>query len=388
MHHHHAASRVRHLIPFTALALLLAGGCMSAGDGRSADEQIVTTAHQIASANGGVAWASIDGRAAPVIMHAHNSSGDPITATRSAPGVYAVTFAGQGHDLASNQGNVQVVAIGDDAVRCSVGAMTRGGAPGPRRTITATIRCWQPTATGALPADSPFVVLYVQDRAGGVVSSRGYAQVEGGNLVAARTFAPTAAPVEIIPYEDVPGSYYLAFGGTWPRGGVTPIVSAYGTTNTLECHTTDFFPETGELFVGCFDQDGPADGDFSVVLFDTPPAPASWIPDTFHYAPDPEHPFPTTGYPRFFAQESGPVGGYVLQYRFGTYPYGVLPVVSALGPNARYCKIASYVPTTPAYPVSDFNLAQLIMRCFDTTGTPAPSDLAAAFVISGPVVIY
>jgi hypothetical protein len=378
-----------------ALALVVAGGCLAPdGRGGSPEDDTGTVESAIASAAGGVAWARVAGGATPSIVHSHNSSGDPITVARSGPGIYTIGFAGQGHDLATNQGNIQVVAVGDNAVRCSAGAMSRGGAPGPRRTIAATVRCLLPGgAGGPTPADSDFVVLYVQDRVGGSSSSRGYALVQDGALVAARTFAPTSVPVEIIPWEEVPGSYYLAFGGAWPAGGVVPVVTAYGQDEDLECHTTDFFPETGELFVGCFDSGVPAEGDFSVLLMASPPAPAPQVADTFHYVPDPENPFPTTGYPRFVPEGGpfgtpGPIGGYVLQYLFGTSPQGVLPVVGSLSPGGEYCKVMSYQPTTPSSPTSDFNLAQLVFRCFDGTGAPAPSELTAAFVINGPVIIW
>jgi hypothetical protein len=361
-----------------ALTLLLTS-CAAHGD------SLATEASEIASTSGGVAWARVEATSSSAsVTHAHNSSGDPVTVARTATGRYTLVLAGQGHDLASNQGSLQVVAHGNTPARCSVQSMSRTGTPGAMRSITAVVRCYDPSTTAA--ADSGFVALYVNDKAGGFSSSRGYVLVQGGAVVANRTFSPTAEPTTVIPYDT--GSYYVYFGGSWSASATLPLVTAYGASDN-ECHATDFYPETGELYVKCHAGAVESPSDFSAMLFGVPTVPAGETIERVY------HTSGLTNLGHHFAAWSAPeraLYGYDYRLQYGEsyseggwsfYPDSVFAVASAYGAESQYCKLAWYSPTTATLGPVTYGRVGVI--CFDATGArpAAPIGVSAAYVQFG-----
>ena len=100
----------------------------------------------------GFAWANNPSAASytPSALYSFNSSGGPITITRSGAGAYAVKFAALGgHGLAG--GNVQITAYGTAAEACKVASWSSGGAD-----FVVNVRCFNPAAA---PADAMYTVL-------------------------------------------------------------------------------------------------------------------------------------------------------------------------------------------------------------------------------------
>jgi hypothetical protein len=376
---------------FAALAasataiLSTVGGCV-------AIDEVSTVDGEIASPNGGIAWASVlVTGTTPSVLHSFSSSGDPITVTRTGVGLYTVIFAGQAHDFAGNQGNVEVVAQGPDSTRCAIVSATRTGAPGAMRNLSTAIRCVRPQTLGTVvPADSGFVALYVQDKVGGFASSRGYALVQGEAVVAARSFAPGGAAVDMVPY-DV-GSYYLFFNGSFPAGGAAPIVTAFGGPADRHCHATAFYPETGELYVSCFAGTTPAAADFSALIFAEPAMSSNWLTSTAHHFAGQTAPIGYNGVVYEGPNYSGtptPPGSYVLSYPFLHYPNVVLAFTGAMSTGSEYCKLNGYWPSTWWGNFSDHvEYSAVYTRCFDATGNPAAAGISALHMISGGVVIF
>jgi hypothetical protein len=112
----------------------------------------------------------------------HNPFG-PVTAARSGVGRYAVTFANAGVSpptAAGRGGNVQVVAVGPDNVRCALRSAWATRLDG---SVTTPVVCTDPSGS---PADSGFFVQFV--RTNGLASPGAYAVVSGTGALATAPF--------------------------------------------------------------------------------------------------------------------------------------------------------------------------------------------------------
>ena len=100
----------------------------------------------------GFAWANNPSAASytPSTLYSFNSSGGPITVTRSGAGAYAVRFAALGGNGLAG-GNVQVTAYGSGADACKVASWASGGAD-----FVVNVRCF--SSAGAA-ADAMYTVL-------------------------------------------------------------------------------------------------------------------------------------------------------------------------------------------------------------------------------------
>lgn len=102
----------------------------------------------------GYAWADNPTSASytPSTMYSFNSSGGPISITRSGVGMYAVRFSGLGGG--SSGGNVQVTAYGPDADACKVVSWSFAPAD-----FIANVRCFR---SGGGPVDTRYSINVVR----------------------------------------------------------------------------------------------------------------------------------------------------------------------------------------------------------------------------------
>lgn len=101
----------------------------------------------------GYAWADNPtvGSYTPNASYSYNSSGGPISISRSGVGAYSVNFSGLGGGAGG--GNVQVTAYGTDAATCKVASWSFAG------DFTASVRCFQ---TGGSAVDTRFTINVVR----------------------------------------------------------------------------------------------------------------------------------------------------------------------------------------------------------------------------------
>jgi hypothetical protein len=210
------------------------------------------------------AWANQPSAASytPSAFYSHNPRGG-ITATRSGPGVYQMTWTG--YALVSGGGHPQVTAYGGTNERCQIAAW--GG-------DSVSVRCFDSAGD---PADSQYSVLYARPFAIDDVPYDGIAYAWANDAIAA-SYTPNAAyrynvgdgPVQA--QRLGPGSYRMIFGGFALRGlrGGSVHVSAYG-NDDRRCAIGDWGPITGttdeSVDVRCHDAAGaPADALYNVLF--------------------------------------------------------------------------------------------------------------------------
>jgi hypothetical protein len=206
----------------------------------------------------GFAWVSISASVGPT--YSYNTSGGPITVSRSSPGIYTVSFA----DLGGPGGNVQVVAYGSDSTRCKVSGWGSSGS-----TQNVGVRCHTPS--GSL-VNSAFVVQYERQTSGG--------DRDGAYLVATQ---PSTSSYDL---EDSPwswnstggtnhitrtgtGTYEVSLPGLGAWAGSVKV-TAYGGSGGEHCNVGGWGPSGSEqeVTVRCFGTSGAAvDTFFSLNYF-------------------------------------------------------------------------------------------------------------------------
>lgn len=183
------------------------------------------------------------------IVRRFNSSGGSVTASRSAPGEYHVTFAGLGttSTAGGSRGNVQVVAEGSNTVSCMLLDWDVTATD-----VRAHVACNSDVSTRA---DTPFAVLYVRQlmppttnanptRSAYVrVSSNGFNNASenfnssGVPNTTARVSTGRATVTVPGVTTDNASIIVTAAEGIFAGGHVCSLVSFVGTTATIECRT-------------------------------------------------------------------------------------------------------------------------------------------------------
>lgn len=174
------------------------------------------------STNFAHAWANEPTSASytPSLIYSRNPSGGPITATRTSPGIYSITFAGLSA-YGFNGGHVEVTAHGNTNVRCQVVSWS---------SQTANVRCFTPTG---IFVDSAYNILIMRPDAN--EAALGFAW---SNVTLTPSYTPSSGYVfnsgggSVTGQRTGTGSYIITFNGLSEQGlgqGV-PLVTPYGTT--------------------------------------------------------------------------------------------------------------------------------------------------------------
>lgn len=195
------------------------------------------------------AWANTSSSASytPSAAYSYNAGGGAITATRSAAGTYAITFAG----LTINSGNIQVSAYNSTA-ECNVASWSGS---------TVNVRCY--SNSGAL-VDSMYTVLVILNGVSTTASVRSYAwtdQATAASYTPSAGYSWNSGGGAITATRSAAGTYAITFGGLALSAG-TIKVSSYGSANY--CNVTSW---GGSANVRCLDSSGAnADSRYTILV--------------------------------------------------------------------------------------------------------------------------
>ncbi len=193
----------------------------------------------VASGIAAYAWADDMATASytPNATYSYNSAGGAITATRSAVGIYAITFAG----LTIGSGDVQVTAYGGNR-HCNVQNWTGS---------TVNVRCYD--AANA-PADSRYDVAVVLNN---IVTNARVAAYAWANDMSTASYTPNASYSynsgggAITAARTAAGTYTMTFAGLTISSGDMQV-SAYGSNRNCNVQSWG----TSTVNVRCYDNAG------------------------------------------------------------------------------------------------------------------------------------
>ncbi len=283
----------------------------------------------------------------------YNAAGEAVEITRSATGAYRVSFGGMG-DVGDGRGHVQVSAVGDAPVHCTVASWTDDDVD---------VRCFD---TSGAATDTRFALLYLKPEAG----TAGMAFAWSNEATPVRYTPPggysfNAGGGAITIARNAAGRYAVVFDGMGSVGVDAGHVQATGYGDGPERCTAENWEGT-DVFVACFDAAGTAADALFTVLYlraeaGTEGLAYAWAdqPAEASYAPDARRVF-----------NAG--GGAVSVSRSGTGRYTLLfggmdgvganggghVQVTAFGGASRFCNVVRWGP------------ADADVACFDAAGAP------------------
>ena len=201
------------------------------------------------------AWASQPSTASytPNPLYTRNPGLGPVTATRSAPGLYSISFTGLGA-FGFNGGHVQVTAYGGSSTRCQVTSWSSS---------TANVRCFN--SSGVL-VDSAYNILIMRPDAN--EAALGFAwsnESSSASYTPSTGYAFNSGGGAVTGQRSGTGAYVLTFDGLAEQGlgQGTPLITSYGSTPRT-CTASAWVG--GLVGVRCFDASGAqADSRFNVL---------------------------------------------------------------------------------------------------------------------------
>jgi len=357
-----------------ALALTAMAGCGAQADGETEATGDVATASEDgtgetsqALVNGFQAFARVNAAGGVIAANSFSTTGGAITAINDFAGGYRVTLGNMSD--AGTGGNVQVVALGANNVRCKTSGWAPSGA-----SMVVNVRCHTPN--GFL-TNSEFFVRFAK-----VFAAAGFGT--GAYMRTTAAFAPgvefswnSTGGVNTV-FQEGTGKYTVTLPGLARRGGGVQI-TAIGTTGP-HCKVLDWFDSGGSelVRVRCFEINGaPVDARFSLNFIGNEQSVGIRNRGAFVWASSPE--LETYSPPAEWSKNTGNVAGTCTAVNVAgriipNGPFvifhqnmsilGASPHVTAYGDNPNYCKLVGLTAQGTG--------AQVRTECFSPNGQVAP----------------
>jgi len=301
----------------------------------------------------------------PDPAHSYNPAAGAITATRSGPGSYSITWSGIS-GVGSGGGHVEVAAYGAGNVQC------RSAGWGSE---TAYVACFDPTGT---PVDSAYTILFWRPAAGDHGLAFAWAdQSSSASYTPNATFSYNAGGGAVTATRSSTGVYTMTWTGMESIGtdGGNVQVVAYG--SNVRCQVGSW--SSNAASVDCFDPSGnPVDSRYDV-LFLKPPKKTwaqeyafAWAnqPSTASYTPSVLYSYNFLKGPITITRSSA--GVYSVQFA----SFDLLGV----GGNVQVTSYGSFTGAGEYCKVQSWGTNSVNVRCFDATGAAADSYFTVLYL--------
>jgi hypothetical protein len=313
----------------------------------------------------GYAWANEAGSASytPLASYASNSTGGPITITRSGNGAYAVRFVGLGRADGQRE-NVQVTSYLEMSY-CGIGSWQTVGAD-----LVVNVLCFSPAG---MAMDSRYTVLVTGART--LASRTGFALADQPSAISYRpTSRHSSASGDVAIARSAAGTYQVSFANLsrGPGSGPETVMVTQVGSGSNRCFVLNWNYSGFTANIRCTDRAGAlTDAQFSILVMERGRAGQRtgflWAnePASADYTPDNVYSHNSAGLV-INARRTGP-GVYQVSWDGLIKGPGTETVlVTAYGAADRFCR-------TSFWGMASATTFQVTVACFDPTGAPADS---------------